>query len=122
MNTLQGIATILYHQDPVTGFEAYSVYPVDLPANLILNDLRKWSITFCFPFNHSQEGEIIELGINHAYSSNPKIFIDPERWPINIGNLPCNFDLTFFEEKGDWEAPWAHHRRFTLEFTLTNQG
>ncbi len=70
----------------------------------------------------AKKGETIELGINHAYSSNPKIFIDPERGPINIGNLPCNFDLTFFEEKGDWEAPWAHHRRFTLEFTLTNQG
>ncbi len=117
-----GKAIIKYYQNPITGFKAYSLSPVELPANLILNDLRKWSITFSFPFYHSQEGEIIALGINHAHSSNPKIFIDPERWPINIGNLPCNFDLTFFEEKSDREPPWAHHRRFTLKFMLTNQG
>jgi hypothetical protein len=117
MNTFQGIVTLLYHQNPITGFKAYSLSPVELPANLIINDLEKWSITFSFPFYHSNEGETIELGINYAHSSNPNIFTDPKRLPINIGKLPCNFDLTFFEEKGDWEAPWAHHRKFTLSFS-----
>ena len=118
MKAYQGIATMLYHQDPVTGYKAYSLYPVDLPASLILNDLGKWSITFNFPFDHSIAGETIELGIDHAYSSNLKIFINSERWPTNIYSLPCNFELSFFEKKGDLEAPWAHHRRFTLKFTL----
>lgn len=120
MNVYKGVVSILYHQDPVTGYEAYSLYPVDLPAILILNDLGKWSITFNFPFDHSIEGETIELGVNYAYSTNPKIFTDHERWPINISDLPSNFNLTFFEEKVDREAPWAHHRKFTLDFNLTD--
>jgi hypothetical protein len=117
MNSYRGTASLLYYQDPVTGYEAYSTYPVHLPASLVLDDLGRWSVMFNFSFDHSKEGETIELGINQAYSSNPKIFIDPERWPINIGSLPFDFALTFFEEKGEWEAPWAKPRRFTLSFS-----
>ena len=116
MNVYKGIVSILYHLDPVTGYEAYSLYPVDLPASLILNDLGKWSITFNFPFDHSREGETIKLGINHVFSSNPKIFIDPRHWPKNISDLPSKFELTLFEAKADWEAPWARPRRFELNF------
>ena len=118
MNVYKGVVSILYHQDPITGYEAYSLYPVDLPATLMQNDLGQWSIMFSFHFDHTELGDTIELGINHPKSSNPKIFIDSERLPSTISSLPCNFELIFYEEKGDLEAPWAHHRRFTLKFTL----
>ena len=99
MNIYHGIATILYHQDPITGFEAYSIYPVDLPATLIQNNLGQWSIMFSFHFDHSELGDTIELGINHPKSSNPKIFIDHERWPTNLSDVPNTLNLTFFEKK-----------------------
>lgn len=122
MNIYHGIATILYHQDPITGFEAYSIYPVDLPATLIQNDLGQWSIMFSFHFDHSELGDTIELGINHPKSSNPKIFIDHERWPTNLSDVPNTLNLTFFEKKADYEAPWGYHRWFTLDFKLSDQG
>lgn len=117
MKTYHGIATIIYHQDPITGFKAYCLEPVDIPATLVLNELGHWSIIFDFSFdNCNEKGGTIELGLTMPYSSNPKIFIQHERWPINISDLPSKFNLTFFEQKGNREAPWAYHRIFSMEF------
>ena len=118
MKTYNGIATIIYHQDPVTGFLAYAIEPHVVSATIIENGINQWTISFSYPFNHSKTGETVELGITHTYSSNPKIWTDLEHHPIITSDLPENVNLTFFEDKRNNEAPWAHPRRFTLRFNM----
>lgn len=114
---IEGIATILYHQDPITGFKAYKTEAVEVPAKLVLKGLGLWAIRLKYPFQHTTLDEEIELGINHPYSSNSNIWVDYESSAIPE-IMPCErFEMIIKENKFERnEAPWAQPRKFSLYF------
>lgn len=117
MKEIEAIATIQYHQDPITGFKAYKTETVEVPAKLVLNGLGLWSIRFKYPFQHTTFDEEIELGISHPYSSNSSIWVEYESSAIPE-IVPCErFEMIIRENKFERnEAPWAQPRKFSLCF------
>lgn len=111
---IKGEASIRYHQDPISGFEAYSTKEQKVNAYLIQdNDLFQLEIQF--EFQEAKMEFYWHFGLTHEFNSNPKITIK-ELKSIRKLNNHFQIALIFYEAKNPHKDPlWAYPRRFTAK-------